>query len=131
MASARCRLVLVGVACVSVHAIDMKWTPNGEGPAPFSTKARQQMGIDPQSFAQAPNIKSVTTRMGLASLAVMYVTNNWCIVLALRDWLTRLFEPIFRAMRAQKEQKERLATAKAAEAARTNRVNRLRSEKKR
>ena len=38
-------------------ALDAKWTPNGEAPAPFSTKARQQTGMNPAAFAgqgQAP-----------------------------------------------------------------------------
>ena len=42
--------------------LDAKWTPNGEAPAPFSTKARQDMGIDPAAFAgqtQAPGAPPV------------------------------------------------------------------------
>ena len=31
--------------------LDAKWTPNGEAPAPYSTNARQQMGMDPQAMA--------------------------------------------------------------------------------
>jgi hypothetical protein len=49
--------VLVACLLAGCEALEAKWTPNGEAPAPFSTKARQEMGMDPAAFAgqaQAP-----------------------------------------------------------------------------
>jgi hypothetical protein len=43
--------LLLASCLLGAGALDAKWTPNGEAPAPFSTKARQEMGIDPTAFA--------------------------------------------------------------------------------
>ena len=78
-------LVLACTLCGCV-ALDMKWTPNGEAPAPFSKKAREQMGIDPSSFAGSaqPVARGSTLRLGVGSLLVLYMTHNWNAILALQ-----------------------------------------------
>merc|ERR1719152_890430 len=85
--------------------LDAKWTPNGEAPAPYSAKARQQMGMDPQAMAQAMGgaggaqapaaAPGATLRFSLASLIVMYLTNNWKLMIALQDFVMKLLQPFF------------------------------------
>lgn len=57
----------------STSALDAKWTPNGEAPAPFSTNARQQMGMDPAAMAAGavPPGGSVMLPFNLGALLVM------------------------------------------------------------
>ena len=110
-------------------ALDAKWTPNGEAPAPFSTRARQEMGIDPQSFAgQTQATKPVSTgTFGLVvgSLLTMYLCNNWKIVLVLQELVMTLLKPLLVSLGAAKEQKAKQARAVQAEAARKARIARL------
>lgn len=44
-------LLIATVLLPSCSAIDMKWTPNGEAPAPYSANARAKMGMDPAAMA--------------------------------------------------------------------------------
>ncbi|KAL3913382.1 MAG: hypothetical protein SGPRY_007999, partial [Prymnesium sp.] len=95
-------LLLVG--CICCGAIDMKWTPNGEAPAPFSTKARQQMGIDPQAFAGGTSPATgggSTLRFNLAMLLSIYLANNWKVVLALQQLLQSLIAPFLGSLSAR------------------------------
>merc|ERR1712087_934251 len=122
----RSALVLATVACGA--ALDMKWTPNGEAPLPFSTKAREQMGVDPAAFAGSQQrLSGGTVGLGLSSLAIISLTNNWNIVLMLHELVRQMLQPLFTAIQSKQEQKKRVQSAAAAEQARKARLNRLRS----
>ena len=113
-------------------ALDAKWTPNGEAPAPFSTKARQQMGVDPASFAgaqKAPTSGGGTLGLSLGMALVVYLTNNWNLVIALQRLIEQLIAPFVDSRRAAAERKDRLATAAAMDSARKARLERLRKSK--
>jgi len=126
MVASRAAVLLLAVCCCTFcAAIDMKWTPNGEGPAPFSTKARQQMGMDPGAFAgqeqQAPAAgKSGMLGFSMGMVLSIYFANNWKIVLALQDVLRGLIAPFAGAAAARKaaataaSERLRLQTEKAA-----------------
>uniref|UniRef100_A0A7S0JH44 Uncharacterized protein n=1 Tax=Calcidiscus leptoporus TaxID=127549 RepID=A0A7S0JH44_9EUKA len=124
------RVMLALCAVCGIVALDVKWTPNGEAPAPFSKKAREQMGIDPSSFAGGaqPVARGSTLRLGVGALVVMYVTHNWNAVLALQAFVLKLIEPLVKAIRSSKEQKQRALEAAQAEKARLARVNRLKAK---
>mmetsp|Transcript_88143 Transcript_88143/g.121586 ORF Transcript_88143/g.121586 Transcript_88143/m.121586 type:complete len:155 (+) Transcript_88143:50-514(+) len=100
--------------------LDATWTPNGEGPAPFSTKARQQMGMDPSAMAGAPATGAGGgLQMGIIMLVVMYLANNWKVALAFQSFVKQLLTPVLKSMSARKEAGEMkaAAAAKRAEAA--------------
>ena len=119
--------------------IDMKWTPNGEAPAPYSTNARQQMGMDPQAMAAmagggapgqaAPAAPGATLQFNLCALVAMYFANNWKIVQALHEFLLKLLAPLLSAMGARREVQQKAAAAEEAAAARRARLARLKSMK--
>ena len=101
--------------------LDAKWTANGESPAPYSTNARQQMGMDPQQMAgqmpgmpgqqQAPpQAPGAMLQFNLLALLVIYLANNWKIVLYLQDMVMTILQPFIGAREAR-----------AAEAARAQR----------
>lgn len=123
-------LVFGLMLCTGVTALDAKWTPNGEAPAPFSTRARQQMGVDPQQFADGSVAGAPPGggfKLTLWMLGVMYVANNWNAVLALQAILLKLLDPLLRSLKAQGESRERARAAAEAERARVARRDRLRS----
>mmetsp|Transcript_44057 Transcript_44057/g.115776 ORF Transcript_44057/g.115776 Transcript_44057/m.115776 type:complete len:143 (-) Transcript_44057:134-562(-) len=116
-------------------ALDAKWTPNGEAPAPFSTKARQEMGIDPAAFAgQAGSPVTPpgggSLQLTLGSLLVVYLANNWKIVLALQEFILAMLKPFFSAQDLKREKAEQAEVVAAAAAARTARAARLSKTKK-
>merc|ERR1719291_539445 len=102
-------LLALGSCCVLARALDMKWTPNGEAPAPFSTRAREQMGMDPSAFAGAePSAAPGSTlRLGVAMLAAIYFANNWNVVIAMQAVFSRLIDPLLALLRKGAEQKQR------------------------
>ncbi|KOO24022.1 hypothetical protein Ctob_001587 [Chrysochromulina tobinii] len=110
-------------------ALDAKWTPNGEAPAPFSTKARQQPGMNPAAFAgqgQAPlTPPSGGLQLTLGSLLVVYLANNWKIVLALQAFVLQLLQPFFSAAEVRRKKAEEAEQAAADAAARKARAARL------
>ena len=80
MVAPRGRFLLIAMCVCTCAALDAKWTPNGEAPAPFSTKAREAMGMDPTAFAgQAGNAvvpKGAMLQLTLGALLAMYISNN-------------------------------------------------------
>ena len=121
------------VACVVcllplAAGLDAKWTPNGEAPAPFSTRARQEMGIDPQSFAgQTQATKQVTGTLGLSvgSLLTVYICNNWKLVIMLKEFIMTLLKPFLNSAAAKREAQARMDRAAAADSARKARLSRI------
>ena len=121
------------LACMlpAVLSLDAKWTPNGEAPAPFSTKARQQMGMDPAAFAGqaaagAPLVPPGTMmKFNLLALLIMYITNNWKMVIAVQDIVLKALQPFLNAAEQKKAAKAREVQAKAKAAARSARLDRL------
>jgi len=113
-------------------ALEAKWTPNGEAPAPFSKRARENMGMDPSAFAggaSQPVARGSTLRLGFGSMAVLYLANNWNVVIALKAMLLSLLEPVFRALSSQKTRAKAAAAAASAEEARLARLERLKANK--
>ena len=127
------RLVAALGLCALAGALDAKWTPNGEAPAPFSTKAREQMGIDPSQFAGgAPAPASgggSTLKLGMGMLAAIYLANNWNVAVALQGFLLKLLGPLLASMRDSQAQKARAADAALADDVRKARASRLRDSK--
>lgn len=86
-------LLLAVLTCAA--GLEAKWTPNGEAPAPYSTKARQAMGMDPAAMAgmagaaAAPVSPGGTLKFNLGCLLVVYLCNNWKIVLAVQELVVR------------------------------------------
>ena len=119
-------LLLCCALCSSL-ALDMKWTPNGEGPAPFSKNAREQMGMDPAAMAGEPAAAQGggTMKLGLGALLVVYFTNNWNVVIALQGALQRLMGPMLLASASKGAAKAKAADAAAAKRARAARLSRL------
>ena len=126
------RLALVLVALASrALALDAKWTPaegTGDGPAPYSTKAREAMGIDPAQMAgggQAAAPKpGGTAGLFLSMMGVIYFANNWKIAESLMNVGMGLAAP-FLAQRAAAaeaavaaENKARMARVREARASR-------------
>ena len=110
-------------------ALDMKWTPNGEAPAPFSTKQREAMGMDPSAMAggqpgQPEEPTGGTLTLGLGALLVVYVTNNWLLVQPLVNVLQGLLGPLLGAAAAPKPARKAVS-AKDAQKARAARLSRL------
>ena len=129
----RATLLLVAHAAVCA-GLEAKWTPNGEAPAPFSQKARQEMGMDPQAFAGQAGapiaMKGATTKLNMNMLMVMYLSNNWKLVLALQEFLLKLLKPFIDSMGARREQQEKAAAAASEAAARKARLKRLKAQAK-
>ena len=121
---------LLACMCAS-SALEASWTPNGEGPAPYSTKARQAMGMDPAAMAGTlAAAGGGTARLGMYSLAVVYLTNNWNVVIALQRIIMKLLEPFLKAAGAAKAAKE-CASLEAVQAeAREARAKRLAAKRK-
>ena len=120
-------LLLCCALCSSL-ALDMKWTPNGEGPAPFSKNAREEMGMDPAAMAGEPAAAQGgggTLQLGLGALLVVYFTNNWNVVLALQGALQRLMGPMLLASASKGAAKVQATDAAAAKRARAARLSRL------
>ena len=120
--------------------LDAKWTANGEAPAPYSTNARQQMGMDPQQMAgmmggaggapQAPpQAPGALLTFSLLSLLVMYIMNNWKLVEGVQDFVMKVISPFTGAMEAKREAEAKAAAAADKEAARKARVARLKAAK--
>ena len=104
----------------------MKWTPNGEGPAPFSTKQREAMGVPPDAMAGQPAAPSGGTfGLGLGALIVVYFTNNWNVVIALQGVLSKLLGPIMGAAAAKQASRARATNAAQAAQARSARLSRM------
>ena len=129
-------LVLACCACYAM-ALDAKWTPNGEAPAPFSTKARQDMGIDPAAFAGqtqaqgAPlQVPGALLRFNLGALFVVYLANNWKIVLAVQEFIMKLVQPMLDSKAQQKEAQAEALRLESVAAARKARVSRLKQQQK-
>ena len=125
--------LLLGCSCALCGAIDMKWTPNGEGPAPFSTKAREQMGMDPGAFAGQTQAPAAPTKRGmlgfnLAMLLSIYMANNWKIVLAVSNVLKGLVAPFIGAAAARKAAAAAATERLQLEAARQARLERLKAK---
>lgn len=125
--------LLVLLLCAQcAEALDAKWTPNGEAPAPFSTKARQQMGMDPAAMAGAAAATAVAPgaafKFNLFALLVMYLCNNWKVVMAFQEVAGTLLQPLFGAMETKKQQAEAAAKLKAAADARAARLSRLKAQ---
>ena len=116
--------------------LDAKWTPNGEAPAPYSTNARQQMGMDQQAMAgmaaggagaaPAP-APGATLHFNLIALLVMYICNNWKVVIALQEMIMKLLSPVTGAIGVRKELQAKQAASAAAATAREARLARLRA----
>ena len=107
--------------------IEATWTPNGEAPAPFSTRARQQMGMDPGAMAGGaqPGPGGGGSRLGLSMAAVIYLCNNWTIAVALRALLMKLLAPLLKALGSRRQaaaQQAQAAAKKQALAARKARL---------
>jgi hypothetical protein len=120
--------------------LDAKWTPNGEAPAPYSTNARQQMGMDPEQMAQMAGAGAggaqapaaapgATLRFSLLSLAIIYLTNNWKLVDGLWAFIMKLLQPLLSSMDARREAQAKATAAEAAKAARAARLARLSATK--
>lgn len=110
-------------------ALDMKWTPNGEGPAPFSTKQREAMGMDPSAMmggqpGQPEGPQGGTLTLGLGALLVVYITNNWLLVQPLMNVLQGLLGPLLGAAAAPKATRAKPSAAEA-QKARAARLSRL------
>ena len=127
------RLVCAFALLVSwCAAIDMKWTPNGEAPAPYSTKAREAMGMDPAAMAglqqagqKAPLAPpGATLPFTLGCLLIAYIANNWKVALALQEMIMIVLRPFFKQMEAKKA-----ASLKAAELASQAQARRARAER--
>ena len=125
----RLALVLVALASRAI-ALDAKWTPaegTGDGPAPYSTKAREAMGIDPAQMAgggQAAPKPGGTAGLFLSMMGVVYFANNWKIAESLMNVGMGLAAP-FLAQRAAAaeaavaaENKARMARVREARASR-------------
>lgn len=126
--SSRLVALLLCCALCSSLALDMKWTPNGEGPAPFSKNAREEMGMDPAAMAGEPAAAQGgggTLQLGLGALLVVYFTNNWNVVLALQGALQRLMGPMLLASASKGAAKVQATDAAAAKRARAARLSRL------
>jgi hypothetical protein len=114
-------------------ALDAKWTPNGEAPAPFSTNARNQMGMDPAAMAgqagQATAIPPAGSIMkfNVVTLLIVYLCNNWKLVAALQEIVMSLLQPLLGAAESRKQAAAAAAKAEAAAAARRARVSRLKA----
>ena len=123
-------LCLCGTLCSSL-ALDMKWTPNGEGPAPFSKKQRESMGMDPAAMAGQPAAaQGGTLGLGLGALLVVYLTNNWKIVLAMQDVLRPLLSPLLLMIQSRQAATSKATSAAAARRSRSARLNRLAADVK-
>lgn len=125
-------LLLSALACCS--ALDAKWTPNGEAPAPFSTNARTQMGMDPAAMAgqagQATAIPPAGSIMKFTgfNLLVVYLCNNWKLVAALQEFIMAILAPFIGAAESRKQAAEAAAKEQAAAAARKARLARLKAQ---
>eukprot|EP00325_Prymnesiales_sp_UTEX-LB-985_P026815 CAMPEP_0174722486 /NCGR_PEP_ID=MMETSP1094-20130205/38579_1 /TAXON_ID=156173 /ORGANISM="Chrysochromulina brevifilum, Strain UTEX LB 985" /LENGTH=133 /DNA_ID=CAMNT_0015923355 /DNA_START=67 /DNA_END=468 /DNA_ORIENTATION=+ len=126
------RSVLLMMSLAACVAIDMKWSPNGEAPAPFSTNARKAAGIDPAAFAgqtQAPlTPPGSSLQLTLGALIVVYLTNNWKLVLALQEVLLGMLKPFFKSMEDRKVRSESLSLAQSQAEARKARAARARAK---
>ena len=114
----------------SCSALDVKWTPNGEAPAPYSTNARAKMGMDPAAMAgQAAGAPLTPPGAGLpftiGALVMVYFANNWKVMIALQEMIMVLLRPFLKAMDARKEAQEQLSQKAAQAAARRARAERL------
>lgn len=125
-------LLLVLSFSAATSAIDARWTPNGEGPAPYSTKARQQMGMDPGAFAgqgMAPPRKGgATLGFSLGMLLTMYLANNWKVVEALRKLLFSIIAPLLGAVNERRSAAAADAERLQLETARLARLERLKAK---
>jgi len=87
------------------------------------------MGVDPAAFAgqaQAPlTPPGSSLQLTLGALIVVYLANNWKIVLALQDVLMVALKPLFKTMEDRKVQKEALSVAQSQADARKARAARL------
>ena len=92
------------------------------------------MGMDPSAFAgQAtgqPLVppKGVGLRFNTGALLVMYLTNNWKVVIALQQLILKLLAPFIGAMDQRRVAQEKAAKAASLDAARQARISRLKSK---
>jgi len=127
-------LVVLLFALVTCAAgLEAKWTPNGEAPAPHSTKARQAMGMDPAAMAGMAGAAGAPVsppggalKFNLGCLLVVYLCNNWKIVLAIQELVLKLLRPTLAARDAKRDAAERQSAIKATATARKARLQRLR-----
>lgn len=117
-------------------ALEPKWTPNGDAPAPYSTRARQQMGMDPGAMAGAPQASGKplvpaksAAPFAFGALLIIYICNNWKVVEALQALVLQLIEPFLAASRAKQTADAQTAKEGAAVAARKARLARLDKDK--
>lgn len=126
---ARHVLSLLCCAASLCGAIDAKWTPNGEAPAPFSTNARNAMGIDPQAFADGTTAgappRGSALRFNVGALLIIYLTNNWKMVLALQEMVLKVVGPFLGMQAARSEAASKASSDAAKAAARKARLARL------
>ena len=125
-------LLSVATACAG---IDMKWTPNGEAPAPFSTNARNAMGMDPAAFAGQAQAAPLTPpggglQLSIGALIVVYLANNWKVFLALQEMVLTMMKPFLQAAGDKKAAAERLSLAESQAEARKARAARLSAKAK-
>jgi hypothetical protein len=108
--------------------LDATWTPNGEGPAPFSTKARQEMGMDPTAMAGgATTGAGGGLQMGSVMLLVMYLANNWNVALAVQAFIMKLLAPLINSISARQKANQLQAAAAAKKARLAARKARLKA----
>ena len=94
------------------------------------------MGMDPQAMAgmqgqgAAPAAApGAALQFNLIALFVMYLANNWKIVIAIQDLVLKLVQPMLSAADARKESQAKAASAVAAAAQRKARLARLKASK--
>jgi hypothetical protein len=80
------------------YGLDAKWTPNGDAPAPFSARARAEMGMDETPGGRRkpvqPDNWSDGLKVNLGALIVMYLANNWNVALNLQKGTRTLLGPV-------------------------------------
>jgi hypothetical protein len=70
------------------YGLDAKWTPNGDAPAPFSARARAEMGMDEAPGGRRKPVRadnwSDGLKVNLGALVALYLANNWNVALNLQ-----------------------------------------------
>ncbi|KAL1514565.1 hypothetical protein AB1Y20_003659 [Prymnesium parvum] len=129
MRSVALPLLVACFLCPPCEAIDMKWTPNGEGPAPFSTKARQQMGMDPGAFAGQTAVAPKSGMLGfsLGMLLSIYLANNWKVVMAVQALVQSLIAPLISSVNSRRAAAASASERLQLESARKARLERLKA----
>ena len=119
-----------------------------EAPAPGAATAllalrggQMPPGMDPQQMAQmggggmpgqqqgTPPAPGATLKFNLMALFVVYLANNWKLVLVVQDIILKMLSPFLNSAAARKEEQAKVAAADAAAAARRARAARLKAAK--